>query len=77
MLYYLTRILKKRGIFRRERRSAEIRALAIILYYLGLSFRDVSKLLRAMGFKVPYEAVGNWYHRSEDIFNVERKRRDT
>jgi transposase-like protein len=69
MLYYLTRILKKRGIFRRERRSAEIRALAIILYYLGLSFRDVSKLLRGMGFKVSYEAVRNWYHRCENIFN--------
>jgi hypothetical protein len=27
MLHYLTRILKKRGIFKRERRSTEIRAL--------------------------------------------------
>ena len=45
------------------------------MYYLGLSFRDVSKLLRAMGFKVSYEAVRNWYHRCGNIFNVERKRR--
>ena len=75
MLYYMTRILKKRGIFKRERRSTEIRALGIILYFLGLSFRDVSKLLKAMGFKVSYEAVRNWYHKCEDIFNVERKRR--
>jgi len=52
----------------------EIRALAIILYYLGLPFRDVSKLLREMGFKVSYEAVRNWYHRCKDIFNVERRR---
>ena len=75
MLYYLTRILKKKGLFKRERRSTEIRALAIVLYFSGLSFRDVSKILRAMGFKASYEAVRNWYHRCKDIFNVERKRR--
>lgn len=33
---------------KRERRSTEIWTLAII------SFRDVSKILRAMGFKVSY-----------------------
>ena len=49
--------MKKKGVFKRERRSTEIRALAIVLYFLGLSFRDVSKLLKAMGFKVSYEAV--------------------
>ena len=75
MLYYLTRILKKKGLFKRERRSTEIRALAIVLYFSGLSFRDVSKLLKAMGFKVSYEAVRKWYHRCKDIFNIERKRR--
>ena len=73
MLYYLVRILKKKGIFKRRR--TEVRALAIILYFSGLSFRDVSKILRSMGFRVSYEAVRNWYHRCKDIFNVERKRR--
>jgi len=68
MLYYLTKILKKKGVFKRER-STEIRSLAIVLYFLGLSFRDVSRLLKAMGFKVSYEAVRNWYHRCKDIFN--------
>ena len=69
MLYYLTKILKKKGVFKRERRSTEIRSLAIVLYFLGLSFRDVSRLLKAMGFKVSHEAVRNWYHRCKDIFN--------
>jgi len=36
MLYYLAKILKKRGIFKRERRSTEIRALGIILYVYRL-----------------------------------------
>ena len=75
MLYYLTRILKNKEIFKRERIRTEIRALAIILYFSGLSFRDVSKILKAMRFRVSYEAVRNWYHRCKDIFNVERKRR--
>ena len=47
MLYYLTKILKK-GVFKRERRGTEIRSLEIVLYFLGLSFRDVSRLLKGL-----------------------------
>ena len=48
MLYYLTKILKKKGVFKRERRGTEIRSLEIVLYFLGLSFRDVSRLLKGL-----------------------------
>ncbi len=75
MLYYSTKILKRKGLFKRERRSTYIRTLAVILYHLGLSFRDVSKILNLMGFRVSYEAVRNWYHRCKSIFSSERKRR--
>jgi len=57
VLYYLTRILKKKGLFKRERRSTKIRVLAIVLYFFGLSFIDMSKCLKVMSFKVSYEAV--------------------
>jgi len=32
MLYYLTKILKKKSIFKRGRRRAEVRALAIVFW---------------------------------------------
>ena len=48
MLYYLTRILKKKGLFKRKMRSTEIRALPIVLYFFGLSFREVGKLLKEL-----------------------------
>ena len=75
MLYYLTRILKKKGLFKRERRSTEIRALAIVLYFSGLSFRDVSKLLKAWASKSLTKQSGSGTIDVKDIFNIERKRR--
>ena len=44
------------------------------MYYLGLSFRDVSKLLRAMGFKVSIKQLGIGIIGMK-TYLIERKRR--
>ena len=48
-------------IEKRERISARVKAIAVVLYFNGLSFRKVAQVLRqTMGIEVSPEAVRLW-----------------
>ena len=66
--------LRERRIFRRARTDDRVRALGIVLYHLGLSFRDTSLVLDNF---VPrsHEAVRQWYVRSRGLFQVRKAQR--
>ena len=74
MLDLLVKLFEERKIFRRKRKDWKIKALAILLYFAGLSYRKTSKILR--DFEIfSYEAVRKWYHKCKDLFIVKKKRR--
>ena len=48
---------------RRQRVPAKVKAIAVVLYFNGMSFRKVSEVLRhVMGVKVSPEAIRLWWH---------------
>ena len=74
MLDLLVKWFEERKIFLRKRKDWKIKALAILLYFAGLSYRKTSKILR--DFEIfSYEAVRKWYHKCKDLFIVKKKRR--
>ena len=76
MLEHLLYLLRIKKVFVRERAPIEIRALGIILVYLGLSYRKAAQVISVF-HSVSHEAVGEWYKKSAKIFTmtVERKNR--
>jgi len=72
MLDLLVKLFEERKIFRRKRKDWKIKALAILIYFAGLSYRKTSKILRDFE-KFSYEAVRQWYHKCKDLFIVKRK----
>ncbi len=76
MLDLLVKLFEERKIFRRKRKDWKIKALAILIYFAGLSYRKTSKILRDFE-KFSYEAVRQWYHKCKDLFIVKRKFRRT
>ncbi len=71
-------VLKERmaELFKRDRKSVEIKILSGILYYLGLSLRKVSLFLSQFE-SVSHESVRTYYHKLKEILNEpERKTRN-
>ncbi|XRO74786.1 IS6 family transposase [Methanocaldococcus sp. 28A] len=63
-------------IVKRNKKSIEIKILAGILYYLGLSLRKVSLFLSQFE-SISHESVRIYYHKIKDILNEpERKTRN-
>ncbi|XRO74885.1 IS6 family transposase [Methanocaldococcus sp. 28A] len=63
-------------IVKRNKKSIEIKILAGILYYLGLSLRKVSLFLSRFE-SISHESVRIYYHKIKDILNEpERKTRN-
>jgi len=75
-LEHLLRLLRIKKVFERERVPIEMRALGIILVYLGLFYRKAAQVISVF-HSVSHEAVGEWYKKSAKIFTmaVERKNR--
>ena len=46
MLDLLVKLFEERKIFRRKGKDLKIKALAILIYFTGLSYRKTSKILR-------------------------------
>jgi len=62
-------------IFKRNRKSIEVKILAGLLYYLGLSLRKVS-LFPSHFEEISHEAVRIYYHKIKEVLNEpERKER--
>lgn len=55
-------------VFRRARKSNEVRALGVRLYYLGLSVWKAEAVLLEFG-GASHEAVRRWHHRCRDLFD--------
>ena len=74
MLDQLIELLKERKIFLRKRKDWKIKALSILLYHAGLSYRKTSKILSDFE-DFSHEAARQWYIRCKDLFIVEKARR--
>ena len=69
--------IEERRIFKRNRKSIEIKILADLLYYLGLSLRKVN-LFPSQFEEISHEVVRIYYHKIKEVLNEpERKERDT
>jgi len=77
MLTRLVEMLRAKKVFVRERKPLELRALGILLIYLGLSCRQTEEVLMSFG-GASYEAARQWYHRAKQLFpTIEKKYRAT
>jgi len=77
MIEVIKKKIEERKIFKRNRKSIEIKILAGLLYYLGLSLRKVS-LFPSQFEEISHEAVRIYYHKIKEVLNEpERKERDT
>ncbi len=72
LLRRVARWLEDKQIFQRERKTNEKRALGILLYNAGLSYKKAGSFVN-----VSYEAVREWYQKGKEIFDqsVEVKER--
>jgi len=69
--------IRTKRIFVRRRKDDQLKALAVLLYYLGLSCRKTRDILREWE-DVSHEAIRQWYHRIGDAFpRLRRKHRRT
>ncbi|MEM3693836.1 MAG: hypothetical protein QXI39_07450 [Candidatus Bathyarchaeia archaeon] len=57
----LMNLFQDKRIFRRRRKPARLKALAVALYHAGLSPRKARDLLRSLGYSVSHEAIRRWY----------------
>ncbi len=71
MLNQLMELLKDRKIFLRQRKSAKIKALAILIYHAGLSYRKKSKIIGELE-SFSYEALRKWYKKCSCLFQTEK-----
>jgi len=49
-------------VYRWHRVPSMVKARAVLLYYKGMSLRDVQKYLSYEGYKVSIEAIRKWFH---------------
>ena len=72
LLKQIVKWLEDRKIFSRKRKSNEMRALGMLLYYAGLSYEKAGMFAGAS-----YEAVREWYQKGKELFeeSIEKKRR--
>ncbi len=72
LLKQIAKWLEDKQIFQRERKSNEQRALGMLLYNAGLSYKKAGSFVNAS-----YEAVREWYQKGKEIFDqsVEVKER--
>jgi len=74
LLKRIAKWLDDNEIFQRERKSNEQRALGMLLYNAGLSYKKAGSFVNAS-----YEAVREWYQKGKEIFDqsvevIKRKR---
>ena len=74
LLKQIVKWLEDKMIFSRQRKSNEMRALGMLLYYAGLSYEKSRECLQGAS----YEAVREWYQKGKKLFeeSIEKKRRE-
>jgi transposase-like protein len=74
MLQQLMELVRRKNIFRWDLKRVEIKLIAVVLYYAGISFRKTSKFLRDLE-RFSHESVRIWYHKVANLFANTRKDR--
>ncbi|HEC91563.1 MAG TPA: hypothetical protein ENI51_00985 [Candidatus Atribacteria bacterium] len=74
MLHQLIELVREKNIFRWNKKKIEIKLIATILYYAGISLRKTSKFLRDFE-KFSHEALRQRYHKFAQLFTNSRKYR--
>ncbi len=73
MIEVIKKKIEEGRIFKRNRKSIEIKILAGLLYYLGLSLRKVILFLSQFE-EISHKAVRIYYHKIKEVLNEpERK----
>ena len=74
MLQQLLELVRRKNIFRWNLKRVEIKLIAVILYYAGISFRKTSKFLRDFE-RFSHESLRLWYHKIANLFASASKNR--
>ncbi len=74
MLNQLMELLEDRKIFVRQKKSAKIKALAILIYHAGLSYRKTSRIIGELE-PFSHEALREWYAKCFCLFQPEKTTR--
>ena len=74
MLNQLMEILNDRKIFVRQRKSNKIKALAILIYHAGLSYRKTSAIIGELE-SFSHEELRKWYKKCAGLFQPEKRTR--
>ena len=74
MLNQLIELVREKNIFRWDRKRIEIKLIATILYYAGISLRKTSKFLKDFD-NFSHEALRQWYHKFARLFTNSTKYR--
>ena len=74
MLQQLLELVRRKNIFRWNLKRVEIKLIAVVLYYAGISFRKTSKFLRDFE-RFSHESLRLWYHKIANLFANTRKSR--
>ena len=72
MLNQIIELLKDRKIFLRQRKTNKTKALALLIYHAGLSYRKTSQIIGELE-SFSYEAMRKWYNKCKDIFRPKKK----
>jgi len=71
MLDRMVEKARQREVFSREDTPTEQRVLAAFLYHAGLSYRRIEPFVDRS-----YEAIRQWYHRLQELFEPDRRQRE-
>ena len=74
MVKQFVELLKERKIFRWNRKSMDTKALAILIYQAGLSYRKTMRILNLLE-NFSHESVRKWYKRCKELFDIDSKTR--
>ncbi|MCD6130991.1 MAG: IS6 family transposase [Candidatus Hydrothermae bacterium] len=55
-----------------DRKSVDTKALAILIYQAGLSYRKTKKILNLLE-NLSHESVRKWYKKCKELFDVKRR----
>ena len=72
MLNHIVDILEDRKIFLRQRTNHRTKALALLIYHAGLSYRKTSRIIGCLE-PFSYEALRKWYNKCDNIFKIKKK----
>ena len=69
----LIEVAKRSKVFRRNKKSLEVKILAGLLYFFGLSLRRTS-LFMSLFKEISHESVRKYYHKLKYILKEPRKK---